>query len=98
MDLNIKLDSEAICDAIAKALATGQTLTRQSPLISVLSEAIKASENRMRSWAEEQVYTVLADESFRRSMRDTLKRAMLAEAESMGRKAARAAVNANEAK
>lgn len=96
MNLLIELDGEKLRTAIADALVRGPRLMGGNPLMAALSKALDESNARLEAWAKEQLHTVLADASFRDELRRTIKQAMLGEAEAMGRKAARAAVNAKE--
>lgn len=96
MNLTIELKADDIRDGIVKALHRGPGIMGQNPLMQALGKAMQENEARLEAWAREQLATVMGDQQFRSDFRRELKQAMLAEAQNMGRKAARAAVNAAE--
>lgn len=97
MNLQIELDGEKLRTAIADALVRGPRLMGGNPIMDALGAALAKAAPRLEAWAAEQIHTILADAEFRAEIRKTIKQSMLGEAEAMGRKAARAAVNAREA-
>lgn len=98
MNLSIEIPADDIRDGIVKALCRGPAIMGQNPLMLALAKAMEEGHSRIEAWAREQLATVLADQQFRSDFRREIRTAMLAEAQSLGRKAARAATNAKDMK
>lgn len=96
MNLTIEIQADDIRDGIVKALHRGPGIMGQNPLMQALGKAMQENEARLEAWAREQLDSVMLAPQFAAEFRREIRQAMLAEAQSMGRKAARAAVNAAE--
>jgi hypothetical protein len=96
MNLTVEIQADDIQKAIARALTNGPSVMSPSPLMTALAKAMHENLAKMEDWVRQQLAAVMADPEFSSKFRCEIKTAMYAEAQSMGRTAARAAVNAKE--
>lgn len=98
MNLTITLDPDAIKEGIKKALNTSPSVMRPNPIFNVLSDACNNALPQFHEWAKDHVTSVLEDEDFAAQVQRKFRESFLQEAENMGRKAARAVINAKDGK
>lgn len=94
--MNIEIDDAALSKSIGALLTRPNNVLVGNPLAAIVAKVLTDNEARLASWAREQMETVLAEDAFRREFRRSIKETMIAEACSIGRKAARSAAMAKE--